>query len=144
MTIAPQTILVPVDGSENAERAVDRVIELFAAGLVKQVHLVNVQYPIPREVTRFVGRKEVTGYHHDEGEKGLAQAKAKLSQAKVPYQVHIGVGAPPEIIVSFCKELSCDAIVMGTRGLGGAAGLLLGSVTRDVIAKSPVPVTLVK
>lgn len=144
MTLKPQVVLVPIDGSENAERALDKVIEFAQAGLVEKVHLVNVQYALPGAVTTFVGRKAVAGYHHDEGEKALAPAKAKLEKAKISFQIHIGVGEPGEVITHFCKEIGCDAITMGTRGRGGTIGLLLGSVARDVIAKASVPVTLVK
>ena len=44
----------------------------------------------------------------------------------------------------FAKRLGVDKIIMGTRGLGGLAGLLMGSVATDVIKNAPVPVTLVK
>jgi nucleotide-binding universal stress UspA family protein len=103
-----------------------------------------VQYPLPGAVTTFVGSKAVSGYHHDEGMKALKPSCAKLGAAKVAHQVHIVVGQPAEIIATFCQDLKCDAIVMGTRGHGKAAGLILGSVARDVIAKAAVPVTVVK
>jgi nucleotide-binding universal stress UspA family protein len=144
MTTRRLNLLVPVDGSASAERAVDHVVMLAGWGLVDQVHLINVQYPLPGAVTTFVGKKAVSGYHHDEGMKALAGACAKLDAAKVPHQIHIAVGQPAETIVTFCQELKCDAIVMGTRGHGKAAGLLLGSVARDVIAKAGSPVTVVK
>ena len=76
--------------------------------------------------------------------KELKPACAKLDAAKVPHHVHIAVGQPAETIVAFCQELKCDAIVMGTRGHGKAAGLMFGSVARDVIAKASAPVTVVK
>ena len=72
------------------------------------------------------------------------RSRAKLDAAKVPYQVHIAVGQPVDVITAFCQDFKADGIVMGTRGLGRAAGLILGSVARDVIAKAPVPVTVVK
>jgi nucleotide-binding universal stress UspA family protein len=137
-------LLVPVDGSPTAERAVEHAIMLAGWELVDQVHLLNVQYPLPGAVTTFVGNKAVSGYHHDEGMKALAGACAKLDGVKVPHQIHIAVGQPAETIATFCQELKCDAIVMGTRGHGKAAGLILGSVARDVIARAPVPVTVVK
>jgi nucleotide-binding universal stress UspA family protein len=86
----------------------------------------------------------VSGYHYEEGMKALAGACAKLDAVKVPHQIHIAAGQPADTITAFCQELKCDAIVMGTRGHGKAAGLLLGSVARDVIAKADVPVTVVK
>ena len=144
MTARRLNLLVPVDGSAGSDRAVDHAVMLAGWGLVDQIHLVNVQYPLPGAVTTFVGNKAVSGYHHDEGVKSLASARAKLDAANVPHQVHIAVGQPVDVITSFCQEFKCDGIVMGTRGHGKAAGLLLGSVARDVIAKAPVPVTVVK
>jgi nucleotide-binding universal stress UspA family protein len=144
MTTRRLNLLVPVDGSAGSERAVGHAIILGGWGHVDQVHLINVQYPLPGAVTTFVGNKAVAGYHHDEGMKALKSACAKLDEAKVPHQVHIAVGQPAETIAAFCQELKCDAIVMGTRGHGKAVGLILGSVARDVIAKAPVPVTVVK
>jgi nucleotide-binding universal stress UspA family protein len=141
---APKKLLVAVDGSENSERAIDYILEWAKAGLAGEIHLVNVQYAVPRAVSTFVGGKAVSGYQHEEGMKAVASATSKLDAANVAYKVHIGVGNPGETIAHFAKELGCDAIVMGTRGLGGAAGLLLGSVTRDVIAETEIPVTLIK
>ena len=144
MTMRRLNLLVPVDGSVDAERAVEYAIMLTGWGLTDQVHLINVQYPLPGAVSTFVGKKAVSGYHHDEGMQELKSACAKLDAAKVPHQIHIVVGQPAETIVTFCQELKCDAIVMGTRGHGKAAGLILGSVARDVIAKASAPVTVVK
>ena len=144
MTARKLNLLVPVDGSTGAERAVDYAIMLAGWGLADQIHLINVQYPLPGAVTTFVGNKAVSGYHHDEGMKALQLACASLDAAKVAHQIHIVVGQPAETITEFCEELKCDAIVMGTRGHGKAAGLLLGSVARDVIAKASTPVTVVK
>jgi nucleotide-binding universal stress UspA family protein len=144
MTPRKLNVLVPVDGSDGAERAVDYAIVLVGWGLADQIHLVNVQYPLPGAVTTFVGSKAVSGYHHDEGIKALKATCAKLDAAGVAHQIHIAVGQPAETITAFCEDLKCDAIVMGTRGHGKAAGLLLGSVARDVIAKASVPVTVVK
>lgn len=144
MSELSKKIVLAVDGSENSGRAVDYVVEWAKAGLAGEVHLVNVQYAVPRAVSTFVGRKAVSGYHHEEGMKAVSSAKAKLDAANIAYQVHIGVGNPGETIARFAEDLGVDAIVMGTRGLGGTAGLLLGSVTRDVIAETGLPVTLIK
>jgi nucleotide-binding universal stress UspA family protein len=144
MTIKPKKILLPLDGSANSGRAVDLVRDYAESGLIGEVHLLNVQYPVSGDVSAFVGKRALEGYHHDEGMKVLSPAAATLKGAGVSVKLHIGLGTPGEVIAVFCKELGCDAIVMGTRGLGGAAGLLLGSVATDVIARTEVPVTLVK
>jgi len=144
MTARKLNLLVPVDGSAGAERAVDYALMLASWGLAGEIHLINVQYPLPGAVSTFVGNKAVSGYHHDEGMNALKTACAKLDAANVAHQIHIVVGQPAETITTFCQDLKCDAIVMGTRGHGKAAGLILGSVARDVIAKASAPVTVVK
>lgn len=140
----PHKILIPIDGSDNAARAVGFVIDYISSGLVGDVHLLNVQHPVSGDVTAFVGKKALQGYHHDEGMKVLTPERDRLTKAGAKVEVHIGVGDPGETIAHFCDELKCDAIVMGTRGLGGAVGLLLGSVATDVMSRVKVPVTLVK
>jgi len=139
-------ILLPVDGSEAALRAVDHVLK--KVGLYKdpaEIHLLNVQLALRKGVTEFVSQQQLDNYHHDEGIKDLASARAKLDAAKVPYQFHIGVGGEPaEVIAHYAQDKKCDQVVMGTRGLSSVAGILLGSVTIKVIHLVDVPVLLVK
>ena len=49
-----------------------------------------------------------------------------------------------DTVVAFADKLGCSQIVMGTRGLGGMTGLLLGSVARDVAGQAKMPVTLLR
>jgi len=141
-----QRILLPVDGSEAALRAVDHVLK--KVGQFKEsseIHLLNVQLALRQGVTEFVSQQQLDSYHHDEGIKDLASARAKLDEAKVPYQFHIGVGAEPAAVIAhYAQDKQCDQIVMGTRGLGSVAGILLGSVTLKVIHLVDVPILLVK
>ena len=139
-------ILLPVDGSEAALRAVDHVLK--KDGLYKdpaEIHLLNVQLALRKGVTEFVSQQQLDSYHHDEGIKDLALARAKLDAAKVPYQFHIGVGEEPAAVIAhYAQDKKCDQVVMVTRGLSSVAGILLGSVTIKVIHLVDVPVLLVK
>lgn len=139
-------ILLPVDGSEASLRAVDHVLK--KADLFKEpteIHLLNVQLALRQGVTAFVSKRQIEGYHHDEGIKELASARAKLDAAQLPYQFHIGVGGEPaQVIARYARDKKCDQVVMGTRGLGSVAGVLLGSVTTKVIHLLDVPILLVK
>jgi len=139
-------ILLPVDGSEASLRAVDQVLK--KAGLTKEpmeIHLLNVQLALRQGVTAFVSQRQIEGYHHDEGVKELERARAKLDAAKLPYQFHIGVGEDPaQVIARYARDKKCDQVVMGTRGLGSVAGVLLGSVTTKVLHLLDVPILLVK
>lgn len=139
------SILVPVDGSEPADRAVRYVVGL--AGELRErpeIELLNVQYPVRGDVSMFVGSRQVEDYHREEGMKALEKARALLDAAGLVYHVHIGVGEPAEVISQFENKTGCRQICMGTRGLGKVGGLLLGSVAQKVIQLSGVPVVLVK
>ena len=137
-------ILVPVDGSENSDRAVKHALGLVAAGLAADLHLLNVQPSFGGAISTFVGRDQIDSYHREEGHKSLASAVALAKTASVPAKVHIGVGRQGEVVRDYAKKLGADLIVMGTRGHTGLSGVLLGSVAQDVIAHSDKPVTLVK
>ncbi|HEY8608835.1 MAG TPA: universal stress protein [Noviherbaspirillum sp.] len=140
-----QKILLAVDGSDSALRAVDHVVKrVSSAKHDYQVLLVNVQYPLHGSVSGFVDAGQVKQYHHDEGMKTLAVAREKLDAAGIPYTHHLFVGEPAEVIARYGREQGCDEIVIGTRGLSGIGSLLMGSVATKVIHLAEMPVLLVK
>ncbi|AOB31425.1 hypothetical protein AKI39_13090 [Bordetella sp. H567] len=139
------SILVPMDGSDNAIRALNYVIDHAKAYAPLTVQLLNVQIPIlSGNVRLFIDAATVRRYHDEEGEAALAKARPFLERAGIPYNSHIKVGHVAETIASMADEHKCDQIVMGTRGLGAASGMWLGSVTRKTLSLAHVPVTVVK
>jgi len=139
-----KAILVPVDGSENSDRAAQHAIDLVAAGLSAELHFLNVQPNLGGAISSFVNRADIDAYRRDEGNKALASAVALAKKAAVAAKVHIGVGRQGEIVQDYAQKLGAGLVVMGTRGHTGLTGVLLGSVAQDVIAHAHVPVTLVK
>jgi nucleotide-binding universal stress UspA family protein len=135
-------ILVPTDDSPSALKGVAHAIELAKAGAALEVHLLNVQLPVRGTAASLVGQAELDDYHRDEGMKALAGAKAQLEAAGLKPVLHVGVGEPGETIVAFADKLGCQQVVMGTRGFGTAAGLLLGSAAQQVVSEARWPVTL--
>jgi nucleotide-binding universal stress UspA family protein len=109
-----------------------------------EIHLINVQPALHGEIGMFISKDQIRDYHHDEGTKALQVARGRLDQAEVHYTFHISVGDPAEVIVQFATEHHCDQIVMGTRGMGKFASLLLGSVASKVIQLADIPVMLIK
>jgi nucleotide-binding universal stress UspA family protein len=136
-------VLIPIDGSANALRALERAVTMLRERPF-ELHLLNVQGPVGGEVSGFVGSAAVKSFHREEGEKMLAPARALLEKLGVPGRTHITVGPAGETIAAFAKQLGCDAIIMGPRGQGKIRGALLGSVSTDVIRHAEIPVTLVK
>ena len=135
-------ILIPVDGSDNANRAVQCLIK--QAGNSREpveVHLLNVQHSMPGTVGETAQAKQ---YHHEEGMKALSSACKLLDDAKVKYAYHISVGDIGEVVAHFVNELKCDQVVMGTRGMGAVANMVMGSAATQVLNLVKVPVLLVK
>ena len=138
-------ILVPVDGSENANLAVDHLLKLRNGSGELDIHLLNVQIPIDSGHARlFVSHDDLEDYHRDEGLAALAAARRLLDDAGVRYTHHIAVGHVADTIIRYASERGFDKIVMGTHGRGGLMQALLGSVAHEVLERSAIPVTLVK
>ena len=138
--------LVAVDGSENAARAVEFVVAVSSQ--LKQplsVCLLTVQSPIAGpNVKKYIGAGQLEEHYREQGMAALAPTRAILDKAGVPYDHHIGLGNPADVIVEYAKAQGVQHIVLGTRGLGHLGGLLMGSVATGVLETTPVPVTLVK
>jgi nucleotide-binding universal stress UspA family protein len=138
-------ILLPTDGSVASLQAITFLLgnrNWFQPPL--EFHLINVQQPVRGDVGRFVGQEEVRSYHHDEGIKCLAAARAALDAAKDPYVFHVSVGDDAgALIARFAREQQLDLIVIGKKGQSAVAGMLMGSVATTVARVSTVPVLLV-
>lgn len=138
-------VLVPTDGSDTALRAIDALLKKLETWVPPvSVHLVNVQNALRKDVGQFVSPEEIRNYHHEEGLKALAPARARLDAAGVAYSHHVFVGDDPAgILVQFVRENGIDEVIMGSHGRSGLTELLLGSVAREVLRDAGVPVTLV-
>jgi YjbE family integral membrane protein len=140
-------ILLPVDASENAARAVKYVIaylQTLTTPETVDIHLMNVQRPVSGDVGAFVTNESLESYHREKSEQALEGPRKILDAAGVKYSVHMLVGKPWEVISDYAGANQIDHIVMGARGLGSFTGALLGSVALGVAQLSPVPVVLVK
>ena len=147
VTTGIRRVLLAVDGSEGAAHAVRHLLAMRAElrdpdGV--ELHLVNVQPPLSGDVSAFIAAQARDDYHHERGAAALAPARELLDRAGVRYQVFEPVGDPGPTIAALADTLGADLIVMGTRGLGGHAGALLGSVAQRTVEHAGVPVLLAK
>ena len=106
-------ILVPVDGTKTSEAAVRHVLNRFMADTSIEIHLLNVQTPLPSHATRLTPRREVTGWHREASGKALAASKELLDSHHVPYMAHAAVGEQASEIAAFARKLRCTQVVMG-------------------------------
>ena len=137
-------ILVPVDGSAVALRALGHAVRLARLIGEAEIRLVNVQPPISGSVGTFVGSDNIARFYREESDNALAPARKLLEREGLPVDAAMRVGSSGQAIVDYANELSCDEIVMGTRGLGRIGTLVMGSVATEVVHLSEFPVTLIK
>ncbi len=139
-------ILLPVDGSECALRAVEHLISHSAWFRdLPEIHLLHVHAPIPiGRVQAHVGKETLHAYYLEESQASLLEAQQKIDAAGCAHTTHIHVGQPAEVMAKLAAEQGCDLIVMGTHGRGGIAGLVTGSVANRVLHLASCPVLLVK
>jgi nucleotide-binding universal stress UspA family protein len=138
-----EKILLAVDGSENALRAARTAAELTRRMGAKELRVIAVFDPIPTYLGDPNMQIAITA-RRGEAEKVLEAAVKEVGE--VPCEVHTGIleGNPAEAIIGVANTRSSDLIVMGSRGLGGLAGLLLGSTSQKVAAHAPCPVLIVR
>ncbi len=139
-------ILLAVDGSSYTERAVEFLIGHLAWFRdLPEIHVINVQPPIPSgQVQVFVGKDLIRQYHDEESELALARAREMLQHAKIPHGVVKKVGHIGQTISEYAVHHGFSLIVMGSHGHSALANLALGSVATRVIATSKIPVLLAR
>ena len=140
-------IVLPVDASDNAARAAEYVaayVRSHPAPETLDIHVLNVQRPVSGDVSTFVTKEALEGYHREKSEQALERPRKILDEAGAKYSVHTLVGIPWEVISEYAATQGADHIVMGTRGLGSYTAAVLGSVALGVVQTSPIPVVLIK
>jgi nucleotide-binding universal stress UspA family protein len=138
-------LLLPVDGSPSSRRAAEFAVRLAGGREGARILLLNVQSPVMAwEISPHVTAEMVNRIHEKAGREAIKGAREAIEAAGVPWEEHLLVGDPAEIIARVAKDEGADGIVMGTRGLGAVKSLVMGSVATKVVHLVDVPVTLVK
>lgn len=144
-----QHILISTDGSEVAHKGVDHGLTL-AKGLGAKVTIVTVteRLPVHAGVHGGLSAFAFDGYaagQKETAEKILAAAKSAADRMGVEAEtVYLENALPAEAIIETAKARSCSLIAMSSHGRRGLGRLILGSVTSEVLAYSPVPVLVVR
>lgn len=139
-------ILVAVDGSPNALRALEHAIAL-AGRLAEpaELVLVNAHDDVAlRGAGQFVGKEAVDGYLNDLSRDELKEAVDLAASSKVPFRTRLLRGPISQSIAQAAGEEHCDLIVLGSKGRSALKDLLIGSVAQRVAALAEAPVTLVR
>ena len=138
-----KTIIVPVDGSSGANKAAK-----FAGELARQTGaeliLMHV-YDAPTAAAMGLARQSKEELEHAEQEvaKGSFQGAERALEG-TPAKHYVTLGHPSHEIVSYAQQVKADLIVMGSRGRSQMEGLLLGSVSDQVVHHAHCAVTIVR
>lgn len=146
-------IVVGVDGSANAQRAVGLLNRLPAprgghVTLVSAIdHMEVPSHPLaPRAAaaTLVAEVKRINADSMAQAEKALASAEAALTGAGWRVRTRVTVGAPLRELLAIVDSADADLLVVGARGVSGMRRLLLGSVAEGALNRCPVPVLVVR
>jgi nucleotide-binding universal stress UspA family protein len=139
-------ILIPTDGSDLAAKAIHAGVALakemgarvtgFHAEEPRPIHLHNDGYRIEKELLAELDRRS-----HEYAERSVARIADAAKAAGVAFESRIVKSVKPyQAIIDAATEQRCDVIFMASHGHRGLAGLLLGSVTNNVLTHSRIPV----
>ena len=142
-------ILVPIDGSEYSDKAVDFAVELakkYGAKII--LHHVIQHIKVPKDFQAYAEEERVTNptraYMRRLAEHVSKRCEEKVKAGGVSCSVVISEGPVVDRIIRHAQNQEVDLIVVGTRGLGAVKRTLLGSVSQGVIAHAPCAVTVVR
>lgn len=139
-----RTVLLPVDGSNQAFEAALFLVDFAKAHGPLTIHVVNIE-PKPLEwQTHGMEPGSIKGHLSARAHIAMKPVLNVFNESGMACQEHVRMGDIAETIVAMVAELGCDAIVMGTRGLGAVSGLALGSVTTKVLHLTTVPVICIR
>jgi nucleotide-binding universal stress UspA family protein len=142
-TVKKKTVLICVDNSENALRAVDH-----AGFMLSGTDLPVILFHTKRHLRRFIPKEVVDEapeleelWKHTAGEQIAPYMKrarkmlidAGLEEGQISTKIVNGSRSAAADILRAAKRNECGTIVMGRRGLSGMKEFIMGSVTRKVM-----------
>lgn len=142
-----QNILVPIDGSDTAERALGEAIQLARAlsSRIRIVHVLNktpwITQGVPGAIEELIDQLRSTS------ESIVREAKAQVRSAGVEVDDRLveALGERAgEVIVAEANDWPAQLIVCGTHGRRGLKRLLVGGDAEYIVHHSPVPVLLLR
>jgi nucleotide-binding universal stress UspA family protein len=144
-------IIVGVDGSDNALRAVDHAARLAAEAGAELVLLAASPLPLPIDHDYFPEGGADTSLKQQLRELLVdtqpsclepAEARAKQAGARLVQKRAVS-GDPVEELITMADQLNASMIVVGRHGVSRIAELVLGSVSKQVASRAPCPVAVV-
>ncbi|OPY85723.1 MAG: Universal stress protein family protein [Smithella sp. PtaU1.Bin162] len=143
-------VLVPLDGSELAECALDHVKDMFKHGIAGEILVLNVFCPyIPPiaegETGSYVNVAEFKKRAGNDSKKYLDRVESQLASEGIKVKaVSLEGERAADAISTYARERGVDLIVLASHGYTGLKKLMFGSVALELLHDSHVPVLLIR
>lgn len=132
-----ELIVVAMDDSPHARKALEYALERFPDGTVRAVHVPEVsEFPTDRETTLDIVDEQAAEI--------LEEAEAIAAERGREIETATTYGHAAKALVSYADNHDADHIVVGSRGRSGTKRLLLGSVAETIIRRATCPVVVVR
>ena len=141
MAISTKKILVPLDGSANSFRGLDVAIHMARQSHATITGLYVAGITKPRTNEPITPLERILLEH---AQKIMKKAKLKAAKKGILFVDRVSYGDDGKRIVSIAERDNFDMIVIGSRGMGAAKEIFLGSTSNYVLHKSKKPVLVVK
>jgi nucleotide-binding universal stress UspA family protein len=136
----PNRILLATDGSEDATVATLAAIDIASRG-GSELHVVHVWHDVPSPYAHSYVKRELMR----QGREILDEQVNKIEDAGVEVaRAHLREGRISDEVISLSEELDVDLLVVGSRGQGRIARILMGSHSEDIVHRAHLPVLVLR
>lgn len=135
-------IVAAVDGSDYSDLVLDKTIQ-YATLLNASVLLVYCHKKFPTLLGE-PHRNEQIAEIVSQAEALVKPYRERLADVGITYECRLMEEPAAAMIVDIARIEECELIVMGSRGLNNLAGLIIGSVTNQVLQSAPCSVLVVR
>jgi nucleotide-binding universal stress UspA family protein len=139
-------ILVGTDGSDEAAAAYQflQLLPLPQEATIHVISAVHVQPVIPGHHATWQTMERLFEYQREAAHHAVQQAAQSLMREGIDVTTSVPTGDPASQILQAADALEVDLVVVGSRGLTGLEGFLLGSVARSVAKRCQRPVLVAR
>ncbi|MGV8805780.1 MAG: universal stress protein [Polaromonas sp.] len=142
-------ILVPVDGSQTATKALQSALQMAkeSGGQLRIIHLIDANAYMSGSGGFVSYPGDLPGSMRDGGRKVIEEAADFAKTMGVPAETHLFDsfdGRLADVVSEEAQKWSADLVVVGTHGRSGIGRVLLGSGAEQILRQSPVPVLVIR
>lgn len=135
-------VLVPMDESDLAEKALRYALEEHPEAAITVLHVVGSPSPLMGSAVRMALQDDVEGAAQDQAADLFDHARDVAAEYDIEIEADVAVGHPAKAVVDYARDY--DVVIVGGHGGSIVDRLFVGNVAETVYRKASVPVTVVR